>query len=90
MYHNSFTVIYDDLSMYLNTHDMSLLKEDMLQLSYKDYIVDLGYYSNGFMLYVVKAYEWDAPIKKEHIQESDIKNKIDKTCDEVLFMYNGE
>lgn len=70
--------------MYLNTHDMSLLKEDMLQLSYKDYIVDLGYYSNGFMLYVVKAYEWDAPIKKEHIQESDIENQINKVCNEIL------
>lgn len=84
VYRNSFTVIYDDLSMYLNTHDRSLLKEDMLQLSYKDSIVDLGYYSNGFILYVVKAYDWDAPIKKEHIQENDIVAKIDEICDAIV------
>lgn len=83
-YHNSFTVILDNLSEYLNTHDRSLLKEDMLQLSYKDYIVDLGYYSNGFILYVVKAYDWDAPIKKEPIQESNIVAKINEICNVVV------
>lgn len=90
VYNNSFTIVFDDLSEYMNTHDKSLLKEDMLQLAYKEYIIDLGFYLNGFILYLIKDYNWDTPIKKEHIQESDIKNKIDKTCDEVLFMYNGE
>ena len=43
VYNNSFTVIFDDLTEYMNTNDKSLLKEDMLQLSYKGYVIDLGF-----------------------------------------------
>lgn len=41
--HNPFTILFDDLSEYLDSHDRSLLKEDMLQLAYKEYLIDLGY-----------------------------------------------
>lgn len=55
VYNNSFTVVLDDLSEYMNTHNKSLLKEDMLQLAYKEYIIDLGFYLNGFILYLIKV-----------------------------------
>lgn len=84
VYNNSFTSVFDDLSEYINTHDKSLLKEDMLQLAYKEYIIDLGFYLNGFILYLIKDYNWDTPIKKEHIQENEITNKLNKMCDEIL------
>lgn len=84
VYNNSFTIVFDDLSEYINTHDKSLLKEDMLQLAYKEYIIDLGFYLNGFILYLIKDYNWDTPIKKEHIQENEITNKLNKMCDEIL------
>ncbi len=84
VYHNSFTVIYDDLSMYLNTHDRSLLKEDMLQLSYKGYIVDLGFYSNGFILYLIKNQNCDTPVKIEHINENEIITKLNEMCEDIL------
>lgn len=84
VYNNSFTIVFDDLSEYINTHDKSLLKEDMLQLAYKEYIIDLGFYLNGFVLYLIKDYNWDTPIKKEHIQENEITNKLNKMCDEIL------
>lgn len=84
VYNNSFTLVFDDLSEYINTHDKSLLKEDMLQLAYKEYIIDLGFYLNGFILYLIKDYNWDTPIKKEHIQENEITNKLNKMCDEIL------
>lgn len=84
VYNKSFTIVFDDLSEYINTHDKSLLKEDMLQLAYKEYIIDLGFYLNGFILYLIKDYNWDTPIKKEHIQENEITNKLNKMCDEIL------
>lgn len=84
VYNNSFTIVFDDLSEYMNTHNKSLLKEDMLQLAYKEYIIDLGFYLNGFILYLIKDYNWDTPIKKEHIQENEITNKLNKMCDEIL------
>lgn len=43
VYNNSFSVLFDDLSEYMNTHNKSLLKEDMLQLAYNGYIIDLGF-----------------------------------------------
>ena len=52
IYNKSFTVILDDLSEYIDTHDKLLLKEDMLQLAYKNYIIDVGFYSKELVLYV--------------------------------------
>lgn len=72
----------------MNTNDKSLLKEDILQLSYRGYIVDLGFYSNGFILYLIKDQNWDTPIKTEHIQETEIINKLNKMCDEILSEIN--
>lgn len=87
MYNDSFTILSDDLSEYPDSHDRSLLKEDMLQLAYKEYLIDLGYYTHQFILYVVKDYNWDIPVKKEYLQEEDIVNSLNKACDEVLSYY---
>ncbi len=84
IYNEFFTVILDDLSEYIDTHDKHLLKEDMLQLVYKNYIIDVGFYSKGFILYVIKDRNWYAPIRKEFIPQNDIINKINKACIEVL------
>lgn len=88
VYNNSFTVVFDDLSEYMNTNDKSLLKEDMLQLSYMGYILDLGFYSTGFILYLIKDQNWDTPVKIEHIQENEIINRLNKMCGEILSEYN--
>ncbi len=88
VYNNSFTVVFDDLSEYMNTNDKSLLKEDMLQLSYKGYIIDLGFYSTGFILYLIKDQNWDTPVKIEHIQENEIINRLNKMCGEILSEFN--
>ena len=88
IYNKSFTVILDDLSEYIDTHDKLLLKEDMLQLAYKNYIIDVGFYSKEFVLYVIKDHNWDIPIIKEFIQENDIINRINKACIEVLSFEN--
>lgn len=88
VYNNSFTVVFDDLSEYMNTNDKSLLKEDMLQLSYMGYIIDLGFYSTGFILYLIKDQNWDTPVKIEHIQENEIINRLNKMCGEILSEFN--
>ncbi|WP_245208284.1 DUF5071 domain-containing protein [Bacteroides faecium] len=86
IYNNSYTVILDDLSEYISTNYESLLKEDMLQLEYKNYIIDVGFYAKEFILYIIKDHNWNIPIRKEQIQENDIISKINKTCIEVLSM----
>ena len=87
IYNKSFTVVLDDLSEYIDTHDKLLLKEDMLQLA-KNYIIDVGFYSKGFILYVIQDHNWDIPIRKEFIQENAIINRINKACIEVLSIRN--
>lgn len=88
VYNNSFTVVFDDLSEYMNTNDQSLLKEDMLQLSYKGHIIDFGFYSTGFILYLIKNQNWDTPVKIEHIQENEIINRLNKMRGEILSELN--
>lgn len=83
-YNKFFTVVLDDLSEYIDTRDKLLLKEDMLQLAYQNYIIDVGFYSKEFILYVIKDRKWDIPIRKEFIKENDIIDRIDKACIEVL------
>lgn len=48
-----------------------------------------GYYSNQFILYVVKDYDWNIPVKKEYLQEEEIVNSLNKACDEVLSYYEN-
>ena len=43
-YDKRFTIEYDDLSDYLRSKDPALLKEDLLQLTCENYIIDVGYY----------------------------------------------
>lgn len=88
LYNQNFKINLDDLSEYLTAFDKSLLKEDMLQLEYKNYIIDFGFYNNQFTLYIIKNYNWEKTIKKEYISNIDdtkiIVDKINQYCYEIL------
>lgn len=85
VYNKNFKINLDNLSEYLSTFDESLLKEDMLQLEYKNYIIDFGFYSNKFILYVIEDYNWENPIKKEYINNiNNINSIINKYCDDIV------
>ena len=56
VYNKNFKINLDNLSEYLSTFDESLLKEDMLQLEYKNYIIDFGFYSNKFIIKNIYLY----------------------------------
>ena len=85
LYNKNFKINLDDLSEYLITLDKSLLKEDMLQLEYKNYIIDLGFYNNQFILHIIKDYNWENPIKKEYINNiNDINIIINKYCYDII------
>ena len=85
VYNKNFKINLDNLSEYLSTFDESLLKEDMLQLEYKNYIIDFGFYSNKFILYIIKDYNWENPIKKEYINNiNNINRIINKYCDDIV------
>ncbi|MEI0605727.1 hypothetical protein R4K48_02060 [Brachyspira pulli] len=85
VYNKNFKINLDNLSEYLSTFDESLLKEDMLQLEYKNYIIDFGFYSNKFILYIIEDYNWENPIKKEYINNiNNINSIINKYCDDIV------
>ncbi|MEI0564419.1 hypothetical protein [Brachyspira pulli] len=85
VYNKNFKINLDNLSEYLSTFDESLLKEDMLQLEYKNYVIDFGFYSNKFILYIIEDYNWENPIKKEYINNiNNINSIINKYCDDIV------
>ena len=85
VYNKNFKINLDNLSEYLSTFDESLLKEDMLQLEYKNYIIDFGFYSNKFILYIIEDYNWENPIKKEYVNNiNNINSIINKYCDDIV------
>lgn len=85
VYNKNFKINLDNLSEYLSTSDESLLKEDMLQLEYKNYVIDFGFYSNKFILYIIEDYNWENPIKKEYINNiNNINSIINKYCDDIV------
>ncbi|MCZ9838420.1 hypothetical protein OFR22_03415 [Brachyspira hyodysenteriae] len=88
IYNKNFKINLDCLSEYISTFDESLLKEDMLQLEYKNYIIDFGFYSNQFILYIIKDNNWENTIKKEYINNiNNINSIINKYCNDIV-QYN--
>jgi len=84
-YDNRFVIVIDDLSEFLGSKDVLLLKEDMLQLSYGKYIIDVGYYNKAFILYIIKNYDWDNPyLKKLIYNEETLIAEINNACRKVL------
>lgn len=84
-YDNRFVVVIDDLSEFLRSKDILLLKEDMLQLSYGKYIIDVGYYNKSFILYIIKNYDWNNPYLRELIYDDEtLITEINNACRKVL------
>lgn len=70
---NKISCIYNDCKIKNSVSlkdQLSHLKEDLLQISYKNgYIIDLGWYPefdiNGmFKIYIIQNHQWDNPIKE--------------------------
>lgn len=75
----------DDLSEYIINKDSSLLKEDMLQLICGNYIIDVGFYDNEFILYIIENYNWNKPyLKKRICDEKKLIQEINNACEQVL------
>lgn len=60
----------------LNYLDMSVPKEDMLQLEIWDYIIDYWYYGDRYKLYVIKDYDWDNPVYCVEVDILDLISKL--------------
>lgn len=83
-YGDNFKIGIDDLSEFIRSKDPSLLKEDMLQLLCGRYIIDVGFYDNEFILYIIKDYNWDKPYLKKRIYDEKILIKeINNACIQV-------
>lgn len=84
-YGDKFKVEIDDLSEFIRSKDPILLKEDMLQLLCGKYIIDVGFYDNGFILHIIEDYNWDQPyLKKRIYDEKTLIEEIKSACIEVL------
>lgn len=41
------------------------LEEDMLQVDYpNNYVLDVGWYGDKFIIYIIRDYEWGVPVVK--------------------------
>ena len=84
-YNQRFSLEYDDLSDYLRSKNPALLKEDMLQLTYENYIVDVGYYRGCFIIYIIKDYNWSKPCMKKVINNENLLiSEIERVCEKVI------
>jgi len=61
-------IIKDDLFIYSDTPDETILREDMYQATFEQYVIDCGWYENAengsFIAYLIKADDWDKPVIK--------------------------
>ena len=84
-YDKRFTIEYDDLSDYLRSKDPALLKEDLLQLTCDNYIIDVGYYRDCFIIFIIKDINWSKPCWKKVINnENQLITEIEMACEKVI------
>lgn len=57
--------------------ESSELEEDMLQVDYpNNYILDVGWYKDKFIIYIIRDYEWEVPVVKYITNNEDTLNKL--------------
>ncbi len=84
-FNKKFTIVFDDLSQYLDSTDSLMLKEDMLQLQYGRFIIDVGFYQKDFVLYIIQDYNWNTPYLRIVIDDvSCLIPEIERACQIVL------
>lgn len=70
--------------------DCKDLKEDLLQVQYaNNYLLDVGWYGeeNGFIIYIIKGYDWENPIRKDgSFNKKIMLSKLDKMINEVMIL----
>lgn len=87
-FNDKFNIVFDELSEYLDGKDPLLLKEDMLQLQYERYIIDVGFYQNEFVLYIIEDNDWDSPYLRNEIDDLiHLIPEIENACKIVLSLH---
>ena len=87
-FNDKFNIVFDELSEYLDSKDPLLLKEDMLQLQYGRCIIDVGFYQNEFVLYVIEDNDWDSPYLRNEIDDLiHLIPEIENACKIVLSLH---
>lgn len=53
-------------------YKVEYLQEDILQVEYRNnFILDMGWYLNKFIIYVIKDYNWEQPIATYITKDKD-------------------
>ncbi len=70
------------------TYKVNELQEDILQVEYPhNFILDMGWYSDKFIIYVIKDYMWDEPIvryvTKNAEELSDLLSKAVNVIEQI-------
>lgn len=62
------------------------LEEDMLQVEYpNNFILDLGWYHDQYIIYIIKDYEWSVPVVKYSIKnESNLLDTLQMAIDRII------
>lgn len=62
------------------------LEEDMFQVKYGEYIIDVGWYMGveSFIIFVIKKYDWENPVIKEYCKDwAELEKKMQYCVDRV-------
>ncbi|MCB9045557.1 MAG: hypothetical protein H6550_05400 [Chitinophagales bacterium] len=92
----NFKIAVDDIFTYEQIPDDTILREDMYQATFEQYVVDCGWYETDeggtFITYLIKDFDWEMPVIK--ILTKDFENakwsiNVCKEYLENLFSVNG-
>lgn len=74
--------------LYIDNYN--IFKEDLLQVEYaNNYLLDVGWYGeeNGFIICIIKDYDWENPILKDgSLNKKIMLTILDKMIDEVMIL----
>jgi hypothetical protein len=86
-------IIYNDFRINFELpykQQLDKLKEDLLQVNYNNYLLDLGWYpefdiNGSFVVQLIYKYDWENPIYKMSCKD---KYSLEYHIKKIIFKYN--
>ncbi len=83
-----YKIALDDIFPHSNIPDDTYLREDMYQATYEVYGIDCGWYEidgiGQFVTYLIKDYDWDAPVIRIAVKTLDDAKWSINICKDYL------
>lgn len=80
----NFTIVHDDLSEYLNTHDRLRLSKEMLRLEHGCISIYVDGNDSEFIIFIIDSNSPTEPIARISCNENQVEDKLSEICQMVL------